>query len=134
MGRRLVYVVPVVPVVVVLGGLVMLVLSARARSDERRSTGVFPGRIVAVGHDRTAEVAFAGPDGRTTTATVRRGKGIVAGAAVQVRVWPDEHRAGPDHGASHETAMVVGGVVVLLGLGGAVGTFVRHRRGDASSR
>ncbi|MFJ1762584.1 hypothetical protein ACIOD2_19860 [Amycolatopsis sp. NPDC088138] len=131
MVRRLSY---LVPVVVVLGGLVMIVLSARARADENRSAGVFPGRIVAVGRSQTVDVDFAGPDGRTTTATVRPSKGLVTGSAVRVRVWPGEHRAALDHGVSHETTMAVGGVVVLLGLGGGVGTFVRHRRADASSR
>jgi hypothetical protein len=113
---------------VLVGGLVVMGVGVHTLADENRSAGVFPGRVFAT-DDRTANVEYTGPDGRTTTATVGRQKpALPLGAAVQVRAWPAERRTELDHGVSHGATIVVGGVLALLGAAAAVFAFALHRR------
>src|SRR5690242_8699171 len=85
------------PLLVLVGGLAAVWAGVSMAADVNRSAGLFPGRVVATGvrDHLTADVEYTGPDGVTKTETFEhhQGRVIVPGRRVQIRVWPQEHRA-----------------------------------------
>lgn len=118
------------PLVVLLGGIAVVWTGAVLAADVNRSAGLFPGRVVATAEREhlTADVQYTGPDGVTRTETFEhhQGRVIVPGRRVQIRVWPDEHRAEFDEGDKHTGPIVVGSLLTLLGGSATVLLFRWH--------
>ncbi|MFJ9782868.1 hypothetical protein ACIRSS_25030 [Amycolatopsis sp. NPDC101161] len=118
------------PLVVLVGGLAVVWAGVSMAADVSRSARLFPGRVVATGvrDHLTADVEYTGPDGVTKTETFehQQGRVIVPGRRVQIRVWPEEHRAEFDEGDKHTGPIVVGSLLTLLGAGATVLLFMWH--------
>ncbi|MFF1610630.1 hypothetical protein ACFVYA_22855 [Amycolatopsis sp. NPDC058278] len=118
------------PLLVLVGGLAVVWTGVSMAADVNRSAGLFPGRVVATGSREhlTADIEYTGPDGVTRTETFDHYKGrvLVPGRRVQIRVWPDERRAELDDGDRHTGPIVAGSLLTLLGAGATVLLFLWH--------